>query len=93
MTSNNLVIFTYTRAQAIADGVLIDVSKLAREASFRYPVVPDYRCLGRVCRGTRVCGRTRRDGTPLGHPHYAPLRHPCGQKGDGERIDFAAPCP
>ena len=39
MTSNNLVIFTYTRAQALADGFLIDVSsKLAREAGFRYPV-------------------------------------------------------
>lgn len=32
------VIFAYTRAQAIADGVLIDVSKAAREAGFRFPV-------------------------------------------------------
>jgi hypothetical protein len=29
---------TYTRAQAIADGVLVDVSELAREAGFRIPV-------------------------------------------------------
>lgn len=28
----------YSRAQAIADGVLIDVSRLAREAGFRFPV-------------------------------------------------------
>lgn len=32
------IIFSYTRAQAIADGVLIDVSKMACEAGFRYPV-------------------------------------------------------
>jgi len=34
----NDIIFSYTRAQAIEDGVLVDVSELAREASFRYPV-------------------------------------------------------
>ena len=32
------VISSYSRAQALADGVLIDASKLAREAGFRYPV-------------------------------------------------------
>ena len=32
------VISSYSRAQAIADGVLIDVNKLASEAGFRYPV-------------------------------------------------------
>jgi hypothetical protein len=32
------VIHVYTRAQAIADGVLIDVSVMAREAGFKVPV-------------------------------------------------------
>ena len=32
------VVFSYTRAQAIADGVLIDASELARDAGFRLPV-------------------------------------------------------
>lgn len=32
------VIHAYTRAQAIADGVLADVSVTAREAGFRWPV-------------------------------------------------------
>jgi hypothetical protein len=31
-------IFTYGRAQAIADGVLIDVTKMAKEAGFTFPV-------------------------------------------------------
>jgi hypothetical protein len=32
------VISAYTRAQAIADGELVDVSELARQAGFRIPV-------------------------------------------------------
>ncbi|MFE3002795.1 DUF6573 family protein [Nocardia sp. NPDC059246] len=32
------VIHTYSRAQAIADGVLHDVSELAKEAGFKHPV-------------------------------------------------------
>ena len=32
------VIHQYTRAQAIADGVLVDVSKTAREAGLKWPV-------------------------------------------------------
>ncbi len=31
------LIYAYTRAQALADGVLVDVSKMASEAGFRYP--------------------------------------------------------
>ena len=38
MTERNVLIFSYTRAQAIADGVLKDVSELAKEAGFRFPV-------------------------------------------------------
>jgi hypothetical protein len=32
------VIFTYTRAQAVADGFQVDVSKTAQEAGIRFPV-------------------------------------------------------
>ena len=32
------MIYSYTRAQAIDDGVLIDVTKIAREAGFKFPV-------------------------------------------------------
>ena len=32
------VIFAYTRAQAIKDGILVDVSETAREAGFKIPV-------------------------------------------------------
>jgi hypothetical protein len=38
MFTDDDVIYAYTRAQAIADGVLIDVTSTAKEAGFRYPV-------------------------------------------------------
>lgn len=39
MDENELeVVFAYTRAQALEDGVLIDVSERAKEAGFRYPM-------------------------------------------------------
>lgn len=33
----DVIIFAYTREQAINDGVLIDVTKMAKEAGFRHP--------------------------------------------------------
>ncbi len=38
MFDHDDLIHAYTRAQAIADGVFIDVTQTAREAGFRYPV-------------------------------------------------------
>ncbi len=38
MFDNRDIIHRYTRAQAIADGVLVDATKLAHEAGFRFPV-------------------------------------------------------
>jgi hypothetical protein len=32
------VIFSYSRSQALEDGVLVDVSEMAREAGFKFPV-------------------------------------------------------
>jgi hypothetical protein len=38
MFENADLIHLYTRADAIRDGVLIDVSRVAREAGIRYPM-------------------------------------------------------
>lgn len=35
---DDVLIFAYSRAQAIADGVLVDANPLATEAGFRFPV-------------------------------------------------------
>jgi hypothetical protein len=37
-TSDNSLIYSYTRAQALADGFQIEVSETAREAGIRFPV-------------------------------------------------------
>ena len=42
------VISSYSRAQAIEDGVLVDVSETAREAGFRFPVAVTRRLFDEV---------------------------------------------
>lgn len=42
------VISSYTRKQALEDGVLIDVSPIAKEAGFKYPVAITSRVWGEV---------------------------------------------
>lgn len=37
-SAEDVVIYAYTRSQALADGVLVDVSEIATEAGFRWPV-------------------------------------------------------
>ena len=38
MDENNILIFSYTRREAIEDGVLVDVTAMAKEAGFRFPI-------------------------------------------------------
>ena len=67
------IIYTYTRKQAIEDGVLVDVTSTAREAGFRFPVALTravWENYVRVPEG--VEGQTRR--ADFGHPLYAPPR-------------------
>ena len=42
------VIFSYTRAQAIEGGVLIDVTPTALEAGFRFPVAATAALMGAI---------------------------------------------
>jgi hypothetical protein len=81
------VIYAYTRAQAIADGVLIDVSKLAREAGFKLPVAV-------TCGVWAECvavpeGVTFQDETGRLWDVLMMLRHAIAKNSDGDRVDFA----
>jgi hypothetical protein len=51
MFENADLIYRYTRAQAIEDGVLIDVSTVAREAGITYPVALTRAAWGRCVTG------------------------------------------
>jgi hypothetical protein len=82
------VIYAYTRAQAIADGVLVDVSKLAKEAGFKLPVAV-------TCGVWAECvavpeGVTCQDETGRLWDVLMMLRHAIAtSKRGGDRVDFA----
>lgn len=42
------IIYSYTRAQAIEDGVLVDVSEMAKEAGFKWPVAVTAEVWGKI---------------------------------------------
>lgn len=88
MKKDDVVIFSYTRAQAIADGVLIDATELAKEAGFRLPVALTSgvwaECVA-VPAGVAGQDETGRLWDVLSLLHFAIAR----QKGDGQRVDFA----
>jgi hypothetical protein len=68
------VLFSYSRAQAIADGVLVDVSETARAAKFRVPVAMTSavwaRCV-EVPDGVRNLSQPVRLWNLLAEVHYA----------------------
>ena len=92
MKKDDVVIFSYTRAQAIADGVLIDATELAKEAGFRIPVAVTAGVWAECVAVPDGCGRTRRDRTALGCAELTSLRHRSaeGRRGTGR---FRGACP
>lgn len=48
------VIFSYTRKQAIEDGVLTDITEIAKQAGFKYPVAISTGVLSLVNDGVKV---------------------------------------
>jgi hypothetical protein len=55
-------VYTYTRAQAIADGVLIDVTEMAKEAGYTIPVAITSGAWGEAVNWTE--SDTKISGTP-----------------------------
>ena len=80
------VIFSYTRKQAIEDGVLVDVSELAKEAGFKYPVAVTARVWHEWIEppedavGQDINGRL--------WDLLTMLRHEIRKGGKGDRVDF-----
>jgi len=87
MKKDDVVIFSYTRAQAIADGVLIDVSEQAKQAGFCYPVAVTAgvwaECVA-VPEGAAWLNEAGRLSVLLNM-----LRVAARKRGGGERVDFA----
>lgn len=80
------IIHRYTREEAIEDGVLVDVSKQARETGFKFPVA-----LTRAAWASAVAW-TRKEGwqDERGRLHDVLWMLYCGIKRSqgGERVDF-----
>src|SRR5512135_2316720 len=88
MKEQGALVFTYTRAQAIADGVLKDVSELAKEAGFRFPVAVTagvWAACVAVPPGVDGQNETGRLWDVLNVLRFAIAQ----QRKDGERVDFA----
>ena len=81
------VIYAYTRAQAIADGVLVDVSKLASEAGFRFPVAVTAGVWAECVAVPE--GLTCQDETGRLWDILMMLRHAIATGEGGDRVDFA----
>ncbi|GIW88288.1 MAG: hypothetical protein KatS3mg108_2612 [Isosphaeraceae bacterium] len=76
-----LLIHAYSREQAIADGVLVDISKTAREAGFVFPVAVTCGVWAECVCGQDEAGRLR--------DLLVTLRLAIRQAGDGHRVDFS----
>ena len=86
MFTDSEIISQYTRADAIRDGELVDVSPLAREAGIRFPVA-----ITRAVHATCVAvppGVTCQDETGRAWDVVWMLRCAITRSGDGSRIAF-----
>lgn len=73
MFSEDDVIFAYARSEALADGVLVDVSDMAREAGFRYPVAVTQAVWADIIPGNPASPRTTCGRAIVGHADRALL--------------------
>ena len=69
------LIFSYTRAQAIEDGVLVDVTETAKEAGFRIPVALTQSVWAEYVAVPEGVEGQDEEGPPLGCLVDVPLRH------------------
>ena len=84
------VLYAYTRKQALADGVQIDVSEMAREAGLKFPVYLTravWENYVRVPDGGALSGR---EGPTVGHRVDAALRGPSDER-PADAVSTACP--
>ena len=85
------VIYTYTRAQALEDGVLIDVSQMAKEAGFRLPAVITADLHATLTPNRRErCPRPILRRPAVGHALPGPLCCPAGNLAEPDRLSRLA---
>jgi hypothetical protein len=80
------LIHSYSRAQALADGVLVDVSAVAREAGIRYPVALT-RVVWERCVSVPPAAIAQDEAGRLWDLCW--ILHCAARNANGSRIDFA----
>ncbi len=84
------VISVYTRAQAIEDGVLVDVSELAKEAGFRFPVAVTRRLFESVLEPNEQLKKEHGQSyNGRAWDMFSILLWEIRKGKDGQRVDFA----
>lgn len=82
------IIHTYTRAQALEDGVLVDMTNLAREAGFRHPVAVT-QGVWAVLNPTHELEAVGQDMTGRAWDMLTILRHAIRRAFGGDEVHFA----
>lgn len=82
------VMHTYTRAQALADGALIDLSPLAAAAGFRYPVAVTA-AVWQILEPSAELARLGQSATGRAWDVLQVLRAAIRHRGHTDRIHFA----
>lgn len=82
------VIYAYTREQAIEDGELVDITPLAREAGFKYPVAVS-RTVWKILEPTEELKAVGQDSTGRTWDMLNILRWTIRQSETTDRVDFA----
>ena len=82
------VISTYSRAQALEDGVLVDISQLAREAGFPWPMAVT-RAVWEVLDPSDELKEEGQSWTGRGWDMLMVLRMSLGRSKDGREVPFA----
>ena len=80
------IIFSYTRGEAIADGVLVDITELAKEAGIKFPTAITAHAWGAAIEPPTDCPCQSIEGRAWDVLQV--MRFTAQKAGDAARIDF-----
>ncbi len=89
MNDNDLnVIYSYTREQAIEDGVLVDLTKEAQEAGFKIPVAMSAGLYHEYVKPSEALEAEGQSFQGRLHDVFMMLRFSAGNRWNGSRVEF-----
>lgn len=86
--TNYIVIYSYTREQAIADGILVDLTKEAQEAGFKIPVALSAGLYHEYVKPPEALEAQSQSISGRLHDVFMMLRFAAKDRWDGSRVEF-----